>query len=208
MVMVATTATMPTGWTATYSSAVLAAPTYWPTMAISNPFADSWQVQYINTAASVTPPWRIIRSPFMSRWEPAAPALIRRQEALRRAQEQAVLEMEQTARQLEEQRQAAAARARALLLGELDPVQREQFLAEGFFVHIGRRGVRYRIRTGISANIDVLRRSGRVRERLCVHPMGAGRMPAEDVMLAQLLHLRHAEAELLEIANHHPALAA
>jgi hypothetical protein len=164
--------------------------------------ASNWVVQYI-TAGSTTglsgwpwQNWTIVRGFFTAvedPWRPAAPAVIRR------AQEP---------RQVEEQRQAASARARQLLLGELDPVQRAQFLAEGYFVVIGRRGRRYRIRPAVSANIDVLRRSGRVLERLCVHPEGAYRMPVEDVMLAQLLHLRHSEAELLRIANHHAALAA
>jgi hypothetical protein len=188
---------------------------------------SNWVVQYITTSSTTGLsgwPWqdwtivramydrpRIVGAPWWSNvtvedpWRPAAPAVIR---GLRRTQERLAAELERTARQLEEQRQMAAARARQLLLGELDPVQRAQFAAEGWFVVKGRRGRRYRIRPAVSANIDVLGRRGEaVRERLCVHPAGAWRMPVEDVMLAQLLHLRDNEAGLLRIANHHPALA-
>jgi hypothetical protein len=208
---------MPAGWWTPqlYSTTATTAPDYLPTQTVvlSNPYSQSWLVQYINTSAYWPKPWQIVRpNPWSyltaveDQWRPAAPAVLRR---LQRAQERVVAEMERAARQVEEQRQAASARARELLLGELDPVQRAQFLAEGCFEVIGKRA-RYRIRPAISANIDVLRRrgGGRVYGRLCVHPQGAHRMPVEDTMLAQLLHLRDDEARLLEIANRHPAFAA
>jgi hypothetical protein len=187
--------------------------TYSATTAV-NSYVDSWLVQYVDATYSAQQ-WQIVRANPWSywtgsledpRWEPAAPAVIRgRQEASRRAQERVVAELERTARQVEERRQAAAARARQLLLGELDPVQRAQFEAEGHFVVIGRRGGRYRIRPAVSANIDTLDRRGRVTGRLCVHPQRAYDFPVEDVMLAQLLHLRDDERALLRIANRHPA---
>jgi hypothetical protein len=210
---------MPTFWT--YANAIIN-PTYGstslPFVTLANSTASSgmdWIVQYTSatTAVPTTPwptQWQIVR-PVISNyytavaenpWRPSAPAVIDHV----RAAERYAAELERRARE-EERRQAASERARQLLLGELDPVQRAQFEVEGHFVHLGRRGVRYRIRPFLSANIDVLRRTGKVRERLCVHPDGAYGMPVEDTMLAQLLHLRDDERALLKIANHHPALA-
>lgn len=103
----------------------------------------------------------------------------------------------------DEERTAAAARAREVLFAELDHAQRQQLLSDGFFIVVGRRS-RYRVRRAIAANIDVLDRSGRIDHRLCVHPIDH-QVPPEDVMLAQLLHLRDDEKGLLRIANKHPA---
>jgi hypothetical protein len=184
----------------------------------------NWVVQYI-TASSTTglsgwpwQDWTIVRpnplgffTAVEDPWRPAAPVVIcpHDHEQIIARLERMAREQEERQQVEEERRQAAAARARQLLLGELDAVQRAQFEAERYFIHIGRRGRRYRIRPAVSANIDVLsRRGGRVLERLCVHPQGAHRMPVEDTMLAQLLHLRDDEARLLQIANRHPALAA
>lgn len=125
---------------------------------------------------------------------------------LRALQNQAVGNLYAAAEHLQlrlDARAAASQRARQLLLGELDPVQRAQFEAEGHFIVRGRRGRSYRIRRGISGNIDMLQR-GRVISRLCVHPHGAHAMPPEDVMLAQLLHLRDDERGVLQVANRHP----
>jgi hypothetical protein len=209
-----------TGWANIYT-ADTPAPTGYPYLSpviLTQASISNWCVQYVSSTTSsswpYTAPWQIVRAPVWSTWTPtqeddwtpAAPAVL---EAHQRALERQLAEIEQREREREERRQAAAARARALLIGELDPVQREQFETVGHFIHIGRRGRRYRIRKGISANIDVLRKSdAMVTMRLCVHPEGAHRMPDEDVMLAQLLHLRDDERGLLRIANHHPPIAA
>lgn len=101
------------------------------------------------------------------------------------------------------EREAAISRARGLLIGELSRAQRRQFEAKGSFEVRGRRGV-YRIRRAVAGNIDVLRPEGGIAHRLCGHPSDLS-MPVEDVMLAQLIHLRNDEDGFLRVANRHAA---
>lgn len=94
---------------------------------------------------------------------------------------------------------SARAKARELLLRFLDEQQRQSHDATGGFEVVGKSGSIYRINHGIAGNIERLDRSGRTMERWCVHPSAA--LPAEDAMLAQLLHLREDDAGLRRIAN-------
>jgi hypothetical protein len=101
----------------------------------------------------------------------------------------------------------AKRRALILLLGLLNPEQRQEFRDFRYF-HVTGAGSRerYRIRVDMIANIDVLGDDGKVKYRLCVHPTGG--VPVYDVMAAQLLHLQDAvtEKRLLQQANALPAL--
>lgn len=94
---------------------------------------------------------------------------------------------------------SARAKARELLLRFLDEQQRQSHDASGGFEVVGKSGSIYRINHGIAGNIERLDRCGRTMERWCVHPSAA--LPAEDAMLAQLLHLREDDAGLRRIAN-------
>lgn len=108
--------------------------------------------------------------------------------------------------QSRQERQAAQRKAAALLRRQLTREQRQQFEETQAFEVTTPSGRRYRIRRGRSANIDVLGPNGEVTHRLCIHP---GEMvPDEDTMVAQKLMLETAEADVLRIANSHPARAA
>jgi len=101
-------------------------------------------------------------------------------------------------------RRARRARRRSLLLlGRLlNAAQRQEFRKSGHFHVIGAStGDRYRIRTDMIANIDVMHENGTVKYRLCVRP--AGDVPVYDVMAAQLLHLQDptVERRFLQHAN-------
>jgi hypothetical protein len=93
-------------------------------------------------------------------------------------------------------------RSLILLVRLLSPEQHQEFRnTQQFHVTGGSTGCRYRIRTGRTANVDVLRDDGRLRYRLCVLPVGG--VPVYDVMAAQMLHLQdpHSEEALLMTAN-------
>jgi hypothetical protein len=100
----------------------------------------------------------------------------------------------------------AGRRALATLLRCLDSHQRELFRECGYFAVIGgKTGQVYRVRQGTIGNIDVMdmKKTGKVKHRLCAHPKSP--VPVYDVMLAQALHLSANEEEFLKRANKHPA---
>jgi hypothetical protein len=102
----------------------------------------------------------------------------------------------------------AKRRALTLMLGLLNPEQREEFRRyRHFHVIGGATGTRYRIRVAAFANIDVLGPTGRTMYRLCVHP--GGDVPVYDAMAAQMLHLQDpvTEKSFLKQANVHPVVA-
>ena len=99
--------------------------------------------------------------------------------------------------------EAASARARDLLISQLTPAQHLEFTQRETVTIQGKLG-RYRLRKAIAANIDVIDKRGRVLRRLCAHPEDS-QLPREDIMLAQLIHLRFNETEFLSRANTHPA---
>lgn len=99
----------------------------------------------------------------------------------------------------------AGRRALTLLLRLLSPEQRRDFRQHGY-IHVtgASSGSRYRIRTTLFANIDVLACNGVVAHRLCVQPMGE--LPIYDVIAGQILYLQDPGAEegFLHHANIHP----
>ena len=94
----------------------------------------------------------------------------------------------------------AHARSIRLLKESLSPAQREQHEKHGFFEVIGGdTGKRYRIRTGVQLNVEVLDAKGRPVGELCFMPDGD--LPVGDVMLAQKFALELFEADALKVAN-------
>lgn len=154
----------------------------------------------ITNATTTGTTWWSANPNELSQWRAYRP-LARPAEPVYRAPRPAIIR-ERTPEELVE-REAAIARARGLLIGELSRAQRRQFEAKGSFEVRGRRGV-YRIRRAVAGNIDVLRPEGGIAHRLCGHPSDLS-MPVEDVMLAQLIHLRHDEDGFLRVANRHAA---
>ncbi len=96
----------------------------------------------------------------------------------------------------------ARARARRLLRSLLTPDQWASYRAHRMFEQRGRSGEIYRVHRGRIANIEVPARG----YRLCVHPDPRIEMPVEDVLAAQVLHLRTDEQGLRATANVHPGL--
>lgn len=92
------------------------------------------------------------------------------------------------------------AKAEALLLSALSQRQREEYRREQAFMVFANSGIRYRIRKGRVANVDVLHPDGNTSHRLCAHPHD---VPDCDTMLAQKLMLECCEDEFLRIANRH-----
>lgn len=95
-------------------------------------------------------------------------------------------------------------RALVLLLGQLNPEQRQEFRMYGYF-HVtgGSSGDRYRIRVDTTANIDVLHADGNPKYRLCAGPAD---VPVYAMMAGQLLYLQDpaSERRFLQRANIHP----
>ena len=82
----------------------------------------------------------------------------------------------------------------------LSDAQREQFDTRGYFDVIGNHtGRRYRIRAGISTNIDELDSFGRSVAGWCFVP--ADSLPTGDVMLAQKIALENDEESALKVAR-------
>jgi len=95
------------------------------------------------------------------------------------------------------------ARALRLLRSWLSAEQRRQFDKEGSFDVIGcDTGKRYRIRYGISANVQVVDQAGTPLMGLCFVPVG--HLVAGDVMLAQKIALETSETSVLQVANRFP----
>jgi hypothetical protein len=95
------------------------------------------------------------------------------------------------------------ARGLMLLREWLSPEQRAQFDAEGYFDVIGCHSrKKYRIRCGLSANIDELDVAGVPRIGWCFVPDIY--LVAGDVMLAQKIALETNERDALAVANRFP----
>lgn len=98
------------------------------------------------------------------------------------------------------------ARGLRLLKSWLSAEQRRQFDAEGSFDVIGcDTGKRYRVRYGMSANVQEIDERGKPLTGLCFIPVG--RLVAGDVMLAQKIALETSEMPALQIANRFPPTA-
>lgn len=91
-------------------------------------------------------------------------------------------------------------RAEELLLALLSDEQAETWREHKWFEVRGScSGRRYRIRHGITHNVNLMAGSGDdVEVNYCAHPPG---VPAEDVCLAQMLLLATNEDEFLRVAN-------
>lgn len=98
----------------------------------------------------------------------------------------------------------ATSRAESLLLEMLSQSQRERYQLLGEFEVMGSAGTLYRIKRGVSGNIEWVKPDGVVGGRLCAHPtMRDGWLPTEDVVLAQFLALTTDEPAFLRLANVH-----
>jgi hypothetical protein len=165
---------------------------------------SSWNQNMTSTTATITatvPIWRSwnesdLRGVLRDR---DLDNVARIQESLRMS----AAEREAHAAKLRAERATAERRAELLLQAHLNAVQRAQLATNDWFLIDGPSGTRYRINRGRSANIDVVDAQGRVIRSLCVHPRE--NVPDADTMLAQALMLRYEEAEVLRLANRHPA---
>lgn len=124
-------------------------------------------------------------------------------EVQRRAEEQ-----RQRRLAIDEAEKAAEVRAAETLLSLLTEDQRVQWQREKAFELITQAGRRYRIERGVAGNISLIE-DGEVTERLCAHPPVEfreegriiGRLPREDVVIAQMLHLQADEEDFRRVAN-------
>jgi hypothetical protein len=97
----------------------------------------------------------------------------------------------------------AQERAYRLLMRNLSPAQRQQFVRREYFDVIGNHtGRRYRIRAGRTLNVAQLNSSGGCVRLLCFEPQGT--LPVGDVMLAQKIAIELFEWEAIEVANSSP----
>jgi len=103
---------------------------------------------------------------------------------------------------------AAQATAKALLFGFLSPAQRRAWNEhKSFEAEIN--GQVYRFTEGTHGNVYKLR-EGRSIERFCIAPRApheGGRLPVEDVILAQMLLLQNDEQQFRRVANITPLAA-
>lgn len=103
---------------------------------------------------------------------------------------------------------AATTRARELLTGFLNDLQKAQYEETGKFDIVGSDGTLYRIGPGTNGNVEWIDpATGRVQGRLCAHPRTydheSRRIPDPDLHLGQLLALTTDERAWLEVANLH-----
>lgn len=173
---------------------------------------DSWQVwcDASTTTSTTSTVWLYWNEDVGQYTEARQPARVeteeQRAERLRQAEANAArwkAEAEESAKRAEAERlrrEAAEARAEALLLEHLSEEQRADYRKHRHFVVHGRRA-RYRIRYGRSGNVDVVNRDGRISHRYCAHPEEC--VPNPDTMLAQKLMLESDEDAFARIANRH-----
>lgn len=133
----------------------------------------------------------------------------RREAEYRANAERQRLEHERLAALRENERAEADARARKLLMDALTEPQLERFMRDECIPVDTAKGNKYLIKKARQINIDVLvpdddkrHENWKVSHRLCAHP--AHDVPDYDTMLTQLLYLRHAEDEFLQVAHRHP----
>jgi hypothetical protein len=109
------------------------------------------------------------------------------------------------AEQRQRQAEQAAQRATELLLRLLDDDQRRQYRQNQTFELTGSAGTRFRVRYGISGNVDVLQPDGSFGGTLCGYPAIQVRqgdaLPTPDVLVGQLLVLRGDEPHFWREAN-------
>lgn len=98
----------------------------------------------------------------------------------------------------QKQQQEAAAKAEELLQSILDPGQRNQLAADGYFEVTAKSGRRYRVKRGTHGNVYQLDARGRETHRLCVQPEG---VPASDANATQKLMIETDEEAFRRTAN-------
>jgi hypothetical protein len=126
------------------------------------------------------------------------------QQAERAARERQVqADWQQRYEEQERERAAVRERAEELLTALLTDEQLQTWREHQWFTVRGSSSRRtYRIRRGITGNVDRMTETGNEAEvRYCAHPPG---IPAEDVCLAQLLLLTTDEDAFLRVANATP----
>jgi len=105
-------------------------------------------------------------------------------------------------REIRRKREEAKRKSEQLLIRHLSPQQRRTFRKEGHFTVISSRGERVRIRCNtLYGNVEELHGNGRVRRRLCAHPLF---VPRNDAFLAQKLAIETDHDAFERVANVHP----
>jgi hypothetical protein len=100
-------------------------------------------------------------------------------------------------------RREAETRGNQLLMDNLSPEQRAQYVRRGYFEVIGGdTGKRYRIRRGSQLNVEEVDPKGRRVYLFCFMPEGG--VPIADTMLAQKIALELFEREAIGIARRSP----
>lgn len=95
----------------------------------------------------------------------------------------------------------ALERAETLLLQHLTWAQRREYKKHRHITVRSQTGRKFRLRGDhASGNIILLNEKGEGTSRYCAHPRD---VPMPDVLLSQIYHLRHNEAEFLGRANRH-----
>lgn len=103
-----------------------------------------------------------------------------------------------------EGRVEANSRAEELLLTMLSEDQAAELRRNDSFTVIGSAGGVYRIRRGVSGNVDWILPDGGVGGVLCAHPtMAEHWLPQQDVAVSQLLALTTDEPSFVRVANVH-----
>jgi hypothetical protein len=130
--------------------------------------------------------------------------IARAQEEQRRQAEELQLQWHREHAAHEEQRKAAYAKSRELLLAHLTPAQRRTFEENQWFVVQGGKSKKtYRIRTtGYTGNIEEMR-GDRATYRLCGHLSGAYAL--HDHHVAQKISLEYDEEAFVRLCNRHAA---
>lgn len=126
-------------------------------------------------------------------------------EEVQAAHERAVLRQQARELKAQQDREAAEARAEALLHENLDSVQREDLEKKRYFHVRAKSGRWYRICVGVAGNVYRIE-NGREVEKFCIHPPDS--YPTPDVMLAQKLLLEADEDAFRRTANITPMRAA
>ncbi len=122
-------------------------------------------------------------------------AAYERDMAERRARDEAYrLARELDRKQSEEARQ----RANQLLLANLSPEQRKEYIENGRF-HIDLNGKRFLVDYGSHNNVHLLDEEGKIAESYCIQPNAP--CPEPDAMLAQKLVLEADMKHFMQVAN-------
>lgn len=135
-------------------------------------------------------------------WTETDESRIRREQALER--ERATRDQALTAAQrYADNRVAAEAVARELLVAHLDAQQKRDLLEHRWFEVISNKGRRWRIRVdGYVGNVDLMPAEGNTRlASYCAH--ASENLPASDHHLVQKMVLETAEEDFIAVANVH-----